>query len=252
MAVIHDYVVALARRLVDGESPLLLDYGCGAGEIVQRAMDAGIQAYGVDLFYEGGSYRNQAGASGLFGTRILELGDGVIPFADSHFDVIVSNQVFEHIDDFSKPLGEIHRVLKPGGFFVNLFPTAEVWREGHIGIPFVHRFPKGSGLRFAYTLALRTLGAGTFKDSRSRAEWSRQSLAWIDRWTFYKPISDVRSSFERYFTITDSSADYLLYRVTHHPRLGRLAPLFRPRAVAPLLSFLCHRLSGRVFVMRKT
>ncbi|MDR3577604.1 MAG: methyltransferase domain-containing protein [Anaerolineaceae bacterium] len=38
-----------------------------------------------------------------------------IPFPDIHFDVVVSMQVLEYISDVRKVLGEIQRVLGPGG-----------------------------------------------------------------------------------------------------------------------------------------
>ena len=57
---------------------------------------------------------------------------------DGQFDLTMSNQVFEHVDDFAVLLAEINRVLKPGGVFINFFSSAQVWREGHIAIPFVH------------------------------------------------------------------------------------------------------------------
>jgi SAM-dependent methyltransferase len=38
-----------------------------------------------------------------------------LPFADGSFDLITANMVFEHLDDPEPALGEIHRVLRPGG-----------------------------------------------------------------------------------------------------------------------------------------
>ena len=143
----YTYAVDLASRLTKDFRGSLLDYGCGAGQIVEKALAAGYDAYGVDEFYDGGSYREDAKRNGLLQTRIFELQNGQIPFSDESFDVIVSNQVFEHIADFSLPLAEIDRVLKPTGIFINIFPSSESWREGHIGIPFAHWWPKGSSLR---------------------------------------------------------------------------------------------------------
>jgi SAM-dependent methyltransferase len=251
MEPIHQYIIDLALREKGDQSMVLLDYGCGAGEIVRAANAAGIDAYGVDLFYDGGSYKGQAASSGLLGTRILELANGHIPFGDGTFDVVVSNQVFEHIEDFSQPLEEIHRALRPQGMFINLFPTTEIWREGHIGIPFVHWFSKRSKLRFLYTLFFRSLGVGYHKKSGSLRAWTKYSLDWIDKWTYYKPLADVRDLFEHYFSISDHSDDYLLYRLSQHRWLRLLARFFRPRCFRPLLRFVCHRLSGRVFVLRK-
>ncbi len=41
-----------------------------------------------------------------------------IDFADGYFDLVVCNNVLDHVLDAEKGLLEMHRVLKPGGFFV--------------------------------------------------------------------------------------------------------------------------------------
>lgn len=248
---IHAYVIELAYRIHPASHPVVLDYGCGAGEVVELALAAGMDAYGVEVFYGGGNARRLAEDKGLLGARVFELEDGVIPFPDGTFDVVVANQVFEHIDDFAQPVSEIHRVLRAGGTCLNLFPTREVWREGHIGIPFVHWFAKGSRLRHAYAFALRALGAGKHKGGRPPGQWTDRYLDWIDRWTFYKPLADVLRAFEPYFVVADYGADYMVYRMGRHRRLAPLAPVLRAPALAPSLAVLCSRLAGRVFVLRK-
>ena len=40
-----------------------------------------------------------------------------MPFADGHFASVVSNCVFEHIPEIDRTIGEIARVLRPGGTF---------------------------------------------------------------------------------------------------------------------------------------
>jgi SAM-dependent methyltransferase len=44
------------------------------------------------------------------------------PLEDSSFDAAVSMNVLEHIFDFHNVFQEVHRVLKPGGLFVNTTP----------------------------------------------------------------------------------------------------------------------------------
>ena len=251
IALIHDYIVDLASRLLRESKPILLDYGCGAGEIVKVANAGGMDAYGVDVFYKGGDASDVVTQEGLLGTRIFRMENGVIPFGEAKFVCVTSNQVFEHIDDFSKPLEEINRVLKPGGVFINLFPTSEVWREGHIGIPFIHWFSKGTMFRYVYALALRSVGMGYHKKIRSPSAWTRNYLNWIDNWTYYKSFAVVRKSFEKYFIIHDWSHDYLLYRLEQHRNLRSIAKFFRPTIFIPFLRFFCHRFSGRVFVLYK-
>lgn len=251
MALIHEYLVTLARRLRPGNDITFLDYGCGAGEVVRMAQQVGFDAYGVDLFYAGGSYRGEAERAGLLGSRVFELENGIIPFPEERFDVVVSNQVFEHIDDFTDPVLEVNRILKPQGLFINLFPTNEVWREGHIGIPFAHWFAKGSSLRHWYSLGLRFLGVGFNKQGMTARRWTAVNLAWIDDWTFYKPLSVVIDCFEPYFHVEEYAGDYFSYRLGRHPRLNRLAFLFRHGRMNGVAGFLCRHLSGHVFVLKK-
>jgi SAM-dependent methyltransferase len=61
--------------------------------------------------------------------RLLVLGEGSqIPFADASFNSVTSTSVLEHIPDINPVLGEVARILKPGGKFVFCGPN--------------HRFPE--------------------------------------------------------------------------------------------------------------
>ncbi len=50
-----------------------------------------------------------------------------IPFADERFDLIIVSHVMEHIPDDAKALGEIYRVLKPGGEAILQVPIS--WKS---------------------------------------------------------------------------------------------------------------------------
>ncbi len=252
MSLNYNYLAELGRRLCEESAPRALDYGCGAGQLVEFANAAGLNCIGVDTFYEGGSHREDARERGLLDTVIFELKDGRIPQADDSFDIIFSNQVFEHIDDFTTPLREIDRVLKPGGLFINSFPTRDVWREGHCGIPFLHWFPKGARFpRYQYTLSMRTLGLGFNTEGKSRTNWAQNMLAWLDNWTFYKSQADVETAFSLYFEIELYDADYLVYRLQKSHALSFISGVMRWKTFAPLAALLARKLAGRMFVLRK-
>lgn len=53
-----------------------------------------------------------------------------LPFGDSSFDVIVSENTFEHIEDAEFVAGELTRVLRPGGFICARTPN----RSGYLRI----------------------------------------------------------------------------------------------------------------------
>lgn len=169
----------------------VLDYGCGAGEIVGALRKQNIDAWGCDVFYEGGDYSTDIPAALQ---PFIHRMQSAIPFESASFDLVLSNQVFEHVPDMDLALAEISRVLKPGGVAVNLFPDRGVWREGHCGIPFLHRFPKGN-LRIYYAASLRKLGIGYFTQGKSAMQWSRDVCAWLDQWTHYRPSREIEYRF---------------------------------------------------------
>ena len=51
-------------------------------------------------------------------------GDGTqLPFADNTFDVVITSEVLEHIQNDVSAIAEMVRVLKPGGRFAGTVPT---------------------------------------------------------------------------------------------------------------------------------
>jgi hypothetical protein len=63
----------------------------------------------------------------------------VIQFADAAFDLVIANHVLEHVDDERKALGEVVRVLSPGGFAILQTPYSAklktTWQDPGIDDP---------------------------------------------------------------------------------------------------------------------
>jgi SAM-dependent methyltransferase len=101
-------------------SRALLDVGCWDGSHTERyARVLGGPAFGVELF-EGPA--REAESRDITVAR-LDLETGAFPWADGSMDVVVSNQVFEHLKNVWRPMSEIYRVLKPGGWLVLSVPN---------------------------------------------------------------------------------------------------------------------------------
>ena len=194
----------------------ILDYGCGSGAIVSAGLQRGLDIYGCEVFY-GGGHGDRERVSDLLGKRIYEFPEGGrLPFPDAHFDLIVNNQVFEHVQDLDAALAEIRRILKPQGTLLSLFPSKEVVREGHCGIPLAHRFPQDSKFGFAYIWTLRAFGMGYHHNNKSISKWTQDFMGWLDEYCAYRPKKEIDSAFQRAgFETRNDECPYLLYRLAH-------------------------------------
>jgi SAM-dependent methyltransferase len=109
---LRDAMTEFAPRL----SGRLLDVGCGKKPYQSLfAVDAYI---GLDIDGE---------ASRKRGIADHHYDGNTFPFADASFDSILCNQVLEHVFNPDEFLGEIARVLKPGGKLLLTVPF--VWDE---------------------------------------------------------------------------------------------------------------------------
>jgi len=55
--------------------------------------------------------------------------EGSLPFADDSIDLVVSNQVIEHLSDTDSFVAEIYRVLRPGGIAVVSTENMASWHN---------------------------------------------------------------------------------------------------------------------------
>ena len=253
MDITNRYVLDFALRFAAAHPGAeILDFGCGAGRLVRAGLDAGLRIRGADLYYGGSNDRAEAQSAGLLGTAIGEIAGGRLPFHDASFDLVVNNQVMEHVADLDRALAEIRRVLRVGGLALSLFPARDVWREGHIGIPFAHRLPRGSSLRFGYTWALRALGLGTWKEQAPNArQWAADKLAWIDAYTHYRARTEIFRAFERNFRNEPGEAEYVRFRLRDVPRRAPLARLLDLPGGSALAAAVFRKLAFLVILSRK-
>jgi len=103
----------------------VLDAACGAGYgtyyLAERAFEG--KVYGLDI-----SEAALAVAKRYYTRSNIEYlrGDVLkLPFSDGSFDVVVSFETIEHVEDGDAFLAEMRRVLKPDGLFICSTPNIE-------------------------------------------------------------------------------------------------------------------------------
>jgi SAM-dependent methyltransferase len=104
----------------------VLDFGCGSGAYTRVLLSSGFDAYGCDFVEELGTENERL--------RPIET-PYKLPFEDNLFDRVISDQVFEHVQDYRQAFSEIRRVLRPNGVSLHLFPARLTVRETHILVP---------------------------------------------------------------------------------------------------------------------
>lgn len=111
---------ALEHRLFSEEKleHPVLDIGCGDGHFAAAAFPGGIDV-GIDVTE---AIVSEARKYGPY--QRAEVADGTrLPYADGSFRTVVSNCVIEHIPDIEALVGEVARVLAPGGRFIFGVPS---------------------------------------------------------------------------------------------------------------------------------
>lgn len=100
----------------------VLDAGCGKGRFARVLLDQnpGAEIWGLDISEQMLRYV-PAGIQ----TRVGSLTE--LPFPDASFDFVYATESLEHAVEIERAVGELCRVLKPGGKLVIIDKNAEHW-----------------------------------------------------------------------------------------------------------------------------
>jgi len=96
----------------------ILDFGCGSGLFVEELGQVGYDAHGIDISSEAIKFGQLRGIRNL---GVIEAHK--IDFPDNTFDVVMTLDVLEHLEDEEWALKEMERVLKPGGIVIAMVPA---------------------------------------------------------------------------------------------------------------------------------
>lgn len=203
----------LLESAPSGRPVRVLDVGCGRGvmlaylqeQLADLFGDAEVEVHGMDVidhgvqddgFFEATTELLTARLPDVaWHDRLRAVGvQDPWPYDDGSFDVIVSNQVLEHVDDHARFFAEIRRTLRDGGVSVHLFPLRDCWFEGHLLLPVAHRILDWD-LRAAWIRSLSRLGLGKFPGHHRRSgvgldEYVERHADYVQYYTSYISYRD--------------------------------------------------------------
>lgn len=204
-----------------------LDIGCGSGGIAATLAEHVEGVIGIDpepwnrwqtfrsqhsnLHFHVGSYRDLE--------ALLKTGS---------CDVVICNQVYEHVDDPAALLASIHSVLKQDGICYFAGPNLLWPIEPHVFWPFVHWLPRTAAQR-----AMRALGS---KQAHSLDAWS---------WSYWKLMRYIRAAG---FSPVSVLSERLQAGLAERSVVARSLVAGVPRLLFKILAPIAP---GFVFVLRK-
>jgi 2-polyprenyl-3-methyl-5-hydroxy-6-metoxy-1,4-benzoquinol methylase len=112
-------------NIVSEQKGMLLDIGCGSGEItllIKQAMNPK-EVYGIDISDQAIALACPKGIKAFK----VDISSSKFPFSDGFFDVIVAGEVVEHLFDPDFFFDEVFRILKPQGVFILTTPNLAAW-----------------------------------------------------------------------------------------------------------------------------
>ena len=124
----------------------VLENGCGVGMYVEKLAPHAGTVIGLEYDFE------RTVEARLNSPNILNAAGERLPFPDESFDLILSHEVIEHVQDDAAAVSEMVRALKPGGRVVIFCPNRGYpfethgiyWRGKYKfgNIPFVNWLPR--------------------------------------------------------------------------------------------------------------
>ena len=214
----YEFIVSIISSCIDKDKVSfgdlnILDFGCGKANLLKRLEEKGIgkNLCGIDIFEslkEIEFARKNSISSNIKNIKPYQ----DIPF-DLKFDVIIANQVFEHIENKNLIFKQIYNCLKDGGLLITTFPTKEIIVEPHLKLPFIHYLQKESYLCNLYLKMAYLLKLGSFNKRNIKLDKYNSLIRTSDYLTnsiFYKNYKWYIDNLNKLFLKTIDISDYYL------------------------------------------
>lgn len=214
LGIISDLGFTLSKDAV------IVDLGCGNCDLVNEYRKAGFNAYGCDFKFKESDFVTSLLALGI--VKYIDLDNYKLPFENNSVDFLITDQVFEHVQDYPCTLAEIKRVLKPEGISLNFFPSRYVIIEPHVHVPFASIFQNYNWLKFWAILGIRTKR----QKGLSATATASENLKYLKARTVYLKKSEIKDHCSYYFNKVRFSEDIFFKYMKRSSLLFPLSKIF--------------------------
>lgn len=218
---ILDTVAAELEARPDMRHVRLLDIGCGDGLLLAyliralpgRFTDRNFAFFGFDVadhgvqpkdfFEQTRALLDHVDPQTPWRDRLALISEhDTWPYEAGAFEVVVSNQVLEHVADIDLFFGQSARVLVEGGFGLHMFPARHALLEPHLRLPFVHWISDVEARRRVIATMSRA-GFGLYRRHRRAAPdltpdaFALAHVDFFQRFTHFRSFSEFYAACKR-------------------------------------------------------
>ncbi len=165
-------IIAILKAYLGDTSQLsILDVSCSTGIICQHYCDHFLNVTGIDIDTNAVNFAKKSNKRNNIQFLVQDALNTSFP--DKHFDVVVCNQMYEHVPDAQQLLNEIERILVPGGIcYFGATNRLKVIETHYGNLPFLSYCPK-----LIANLYLKCLGRGDYYYENLYTYWTLKKIS---------------------------------------------------------------------------
>jgi len=191
------------EKIHDIKDIRVLDVGCGRGALVLYLNRLGYSAFGLeidaDVVKNGSKIFHDSGLNINDKIKVISLHNDRWGFQENYFDLIISDQVLEHVEDLSHIARECARVMKASGMSFHFLPAKWTVFEPHLYVPFVHWLPKNRLRYFLIRFLMPLVNFPSWRghESLSRRQQAEEFYQYLNKKTYYRSPASIKKIFNK-------------------------------------------------------
>jgi 2-polyprenyl-3-methyl-5-hydroxy-6-metoxy-1,4-benzoquinol methylase len=193
------------QAFADKEIVTILEAGCGKGEFCLALSELLTENFPSIKFRIQGFDINERPEHHEIDSSLVNLisENDNWPYTNNSFDIVMSNQVIEHVKNADFFLKELTRVMSIGGYSIHSYPVKEIIIEPHYFLPLVHWLDNWDFRRFIIKFFSK-FGLGTFKKQLQNGltedleKWANMHSDYTTNFTHYLNLNDYLLIAKRY------------------------------------------------------
>lgn len=256
----YQFLTIIVKELIKKDlipkNPKILDFGCGRCDLLKNLKKElpSANLYGVDIYKNSQEFQDLSYRKEDFFIKDIK------PYEkfsfSTKFDLIITNQVLEHIQNLKAIYEHFDHLLSKDGKIIACFPVKEIYIEPHLKIPFIHWIKKDSRLQKKYIYIYNYLKIeNLFKFGFNKKKYTQKinsNINFSNQKIYYLKMSEHIALIKKYFATPLDISDKVNFFYRKNSKFTNiLKGLIKSIPFKSLRLFISSRLIGSIFLIHK-